>query len=137
MRTARQGLEQWLGNQQFDTDDAVLVAAELMANAVVAARSAVVLSATMHGDHIVLEVSDDGHGDEHLDAFGKRLPVTDSEQGRGLFMVRALSEDVSMMSTSAGTVVRCVIPARWSASAGASGEWKSRPGVDESPGRRR
>ncbi len=109
MRAARQGFEQWLGSRS-GADDAVLVAAELMANAVAAARSGVVLSAAMQGDQVVLEVSDDGSGDEHLEERGRQLPSPDSERGRGLFLVRNLSEDVSMMSTAAGTVVRCVIP---------------------------
>lgn len=122
IRDARQGLEEWLGVQRSDADDAVLVAAELMANAVVAARSSVVLSATMRGSQVVIEVSDDGSGDEHLHELGQRLPVADSEEGRGLFLVRALSDDVSMMSTSAGTVVRCVIPAHRSAPASASSQ---------------
>ena len=47
MRAARQGLQDWLGEHQSHADDAVLVAAELMANAVVAARSTVVLSAAI------------------------------------------------------------------------------------------
>lgn len=111
MRAARQGLQDWLGEHQSHADDAVLVAAELMANAVMAARSTVILSAAMHGDRIVLEVSDDGSGDPDLDELGQRLPVVDSEEGRGLYLVRALSEDVAMVSTGGGTVVRCVLPA--------------------------
>ncbi len=83
MRAARQGLQDWLGEHQSHADDAVLVAAELMANAVVAARSTVILSAAMHGDRIVLEVSDDGSGDPDLDELGQRLPVVDSEKAAG------------------------------------------------------
>jgi PAS domain S-box-containing protein len=112
MRSARKGLEQWLAEQDAHSEDAVLVAAELLANAVVAARSSVVLSAVLQEDQAVLEVSDDGAGAEHLDDRGQRLPRADSEAGRGLFLVRALSDRVSMMSTAAGTVVRCVVPAR-------------------------
>lgn len=109
MRTARLGLKEWLDNHRSAADAPVLVAAELMANAVVAARSTVVLSAVMQAEGIVLEVSDDGSGDDRLVDRGKRLPDADSEEGRGLFLVRQLSDGVSIMSTAAGTVVRCVM----------------------------
>ena len=110
IREARQGLEGWLSEHDSNADDAVLVAAELLANAVVAARSSVVMSAAFSGHQLILEVSDDGTGDSHLEELGGHLPITESEHGRGLFLVRALSEQVSMMSTSEGTVVHCVLP---------------------------
>ncbi|MFY9914274.1 MAG: SpoIIE family protein phosphatase [Nocardioidaceae bacterium] len=110
IHNARQGLKSWLAEHRSTADDAVLVAAELLANAVVVARSSVVLSATLEGDQVVVEVSDDGHGDSHLDELGERLPRSESEHGRGLFLVRALSDDVSMLSTDEGTVVTCVLP---------------------------
>lgn len=109
IRTARHGLADWLALHQTASDEAVIVAAELLANAVVAAHSGVVLSAFINGDELVLEVSDDGTGDEHLDHLGQLLPEADSEDGRGLFLVRVLSHEVSIMSTAAGTVVRCVL----------------------------
>ena len=109
IREARQGLEEWLSEHQSNADDAVLVAAELLANAVVAARSSAVLSAAINGRQLTLEVSDDGPGDTHLEELGGHLPITESEHGRGLFLVRALSDKVSMMSTAEGTVVHCVL----------------------------
>ncbi len=112
IHAARQGLKSWLTAHRSTADDAVLVAAELLANAVVVARSSVVLSARLEGDQVVVEVSDDGHGDSHLDELGGRLPRNESEHGRGLFLVRALSDDVSMLSTDEGTVVTCVLPTR-------------------------
>jgi len=121
MRTARLGLEEWLVDHGSAVDGAVLVAAELMANAVVAARTAVVLSAMVQAEKVVLEVSDDGGGDDRLEQRGRRLPDSDSEEGRGLFMVRELSEDVSFMSTAAGTVVRCVMPPMASTPSSTSG----------------
>ncbi len=108
---ARRGLGDWLSSHRCRADDAVLVASELMANAVMAAPSAVVLTAAMDGEQLVLEVSDDGQGGEHLDELGQRLPTAESEQGRGLFLVRALSDDLSIVTTPTGTVARCVIPA--------------------------
>ncbi|MGI8992726.1 MAG: ATP-binding SpoIIE family protein phosphatase [Nocardioidaceae bacterium] len=112
---ARRGLGEWLGNQRRDADDAVLVASELMANAVMAASTSVVLTAVMKDDQLVLEVTDDGSGHDHLDQLGLTLPATDCERGRGLFLVRALSDDVSILSSPTGTVARCVVPARQSA----------------------
>jgi anti-sigma regulatory factor (Ser/Thr protein kinase) len=126
IRLARQGLEKWLVARRAQTDDAVLVAAELMANAVVAARSSVVLSAAQDGDNLVLEVADDGQGDAHLDELGEVLPITESEHGRGLFLVRALSDDVAMMSTAEGTVVHCVLPM------GAASQGSAAPGSTSS-----
>ncbi|MEJ7690582.1 MAG: PP2C family protein-serine/threonine phosphatase [Nocardioidaceae bacterium] len=46
---ARRGLGDWLSSHRCNADDAVLVASELMANAVMAASSAVVLTAAMQG----------------------------------------------------------------------------------------
>ena len=110
---ARRGLGDWLSSHRCNADDAVLVASELMANAVMAASSAVVLTAAMQGEDLILEVSDDGRGGERLEELGQRLPAADSEQGRGLFLVRALSDDLSIVTTRTGTVARCVIPAPW------------------------
>lgn len=111
-RQARKELESWLRAHSVEADDVVLVAAELIANASSAARSEVVLVAQMGAGHVIVEVSDDGEGTNHLEDLGRRLPGHDSERGRGLYLVRALSEDVSVMSTDEGTLVRCQITAR-------------------------
>ena len=95
-----------------DSDDPVLVAAELLANAAVAARYGAVLTAEMDLDHVILEVTDDGSGSRDMDDRGHRLPDEDSERGRGLFLVRALSEEVTTMSVDGGTVVRCRVRVR-------------------------
>jgi anti-sigma regulatory factor (Ser/Thr protein kinase) len=110
MRSARQGLDRWLRQHDLYADDAVLVAAELMANAVVVARTSVVMSAVVDADKLVLEVSDDGSGEAGLDELGDRLPLSESEHGRGLFLVRTVSDDVTILSTAEGTVVRSVLP---------------------------
>ncbi len=114
IRAARHGLMAWLIEQDVEVDDAVLVAAELLANAVVVARSTAVLSVTLdeEGDRVVLEVSDDGDGTDPVRATGWRLPALDSERGRGLYLVRALSNEVSTTSSVDGTVVRCVLRLR-------------------------
>ncbi|MGH3499066.1 MAG: ATP-binding SpoIIE family protein phosphatase, partial [Nocardioidaceae bacterium] len=112
IRTARHGLRSWLGEHALHGGDPILVASELLANAVVVARDSVVLTAQMLDEQLVLEVSDDGNGNEHLGERGQQLPGYESENGRGLFLVRSLSEDVSVMSTTEGTVVRCMIAVR-------------------------
>ncbi|MDQ3629209.1 MAG: SpoIIE family protein phosphatase [Actinomycetota bacterium] len=114
IRAARHGLMAWLTDQDVEVDDPVLVAAELLANAVVVARSTAVLSVTLddEGDRVVLEVADDGDGTAPVEITGWRLPPTDSERGRGLYLVRALSDEVSTTSSGSGTVVRCVIRLR-------------------------
>jgi PAS domain S-box-containing protein len=112
IRAARRGLHEWLQGQGADSDDPVLVAAELLANAAVAARYGAVLTAEMDLDHVILEVTDDGSGSRDMDDRGHRLPDEDSERGRGLFLVRALSEEVTTMSVDGGTVVRCRVRVR-------------------------
>jgi len=131
IKAARQGLLEWLDTGGFDADDPLLVASELLANAVVAARESVVVTAQMIDDTVVLEVADDGHGDEQFDSRGRTLPETDSEHGRGLFLVRSLSQSVSIMSTAEGTVVRCAVAARPLG----SGSSRLRPGRLVGPGR--
>jgi len=107
--TARHGLEAWLLERGADSDDPTLVAAELLANAVVAARRSVELTVTVDGERLVVQVADDGCGDASLDTRGRALPDLDSEDGRGLFLVRALSDEVTIQSTARGTVIRCVL----------------------------
>lgn len=112
IRVARRGLHDWLRSQGAESDDPVLVAAELLANAAMAARYAAVLTAEMDGDHVLLEVTDDGAGTHDIEGRGRLLPDDDSERGRGLFLVRALSDEVTTLSIDGGTVVRCRVRVR-------------------------
>ncbi|HET7172936.1 MAG TPA: SpoIIE family protein phosphatase [Nocardioidaceae bacterium] len=111
MQAARHQLRDWLGSHRRRGDDVVLVAGELLANAVVWARSLVVLGVSLEADTVVIEVSDDGRGDSALDQRGLALPPNGSEKGWGLVLVRAVSQEVQTLSTDVGTVVRCVVPA--------------------------
>ena len=125
VRQARQGLEAWLVQHPNKlttsaVDSAVLVAGELIANAVRVARTSIVLSAAVETDEIVVEVSDDGAGDDELASRGRSLPDLERESGRGLFLVRELSLDVSILSTTEGTVIRCVLDAAGSVGSSAS-----------------
>ncbi|HEX2038715.1 MAG TPA: SpoIIE family protein phosphatase [Acidimicrobiales bacterium] len=104
----RRELRAWLGARGVDgeaIDELVVVAGELLANAVAAARSSVHLRASGGADRVVLEVEDDGRGHEHLASFGHSLPTDAAERGRGLFLVRQLVDDMAVLSTSEGSVV--------------------------------
>ncbi|MDO9379261.1 MAG: SpoIIE family protein phosphatase [Nocardioidaceae bacterium] len=112
VRTMRRELGTWLMAHQVESDDAVLVAAELLANAASVARGVVTMSVQVQTGRVTIEVSDDGPGVDSIDELGRRLPGTESERGRGLYLVRAISDDLSMMSTSEGTIVRVELVVR-------------------------
>lgn len=104
----RRELRSWLTGRSVTAeavDELVVVAGELLANAVAAARSTVQLRAAGGGDRVVLEVEDDGRGHERLGSLGHSLPTDAAERGRGLFLVRQLVDDMAVLSTSEGSVV--------------------------------
>ncbi len=106
----RRSLGHWLVDLGAPSDDALLAVSELLANAVRVARTDVTLRVEVLTDAIVVEVADDGPGLADLDDRGHDLPATTTDNGRGLFLVRAVAADVSALSTSEGSVVRCVVP---------------------------
>ncbi|HEX2048548.1 MAG TPA: SpoIIE family protein phosphatase [Acidimicrobiales bacterium] len=109
---ARHLLGDWL--EHFPLDDAergdlLLVASELCSNAVRHASGtpgALVIRAWADGDAVVVEVEDDGAGME-LD-HRPEDPDLDAEQGRGLYVVRALTDDLTVRRVGERTVVRAV-----------------------------
>lgn len=109
LRQVRRDLHSWLSAHHVEQDDGVLVAAELLANGAAAARERLILNARLDGGTLVLEVEDDGPGEPELDRIGFRLPDHDAEGGRGMYLVRALSQDVSTLSTTEGTLVRATL----------------------------
>jgi PAS domain S-box-containing protein len=106
----RREVGHWLVDLGAPSDDALLVVSELLANGVRAARTTVTLHVEVTDDAIVAEVADDGPGAADLAARGVDLPAAENERGRGLFLVRAVAGEVSAMSTSEGSVVRCAVP---------------------------
>ncbi|KAA1422207.1 SpoIIE family protein phosphatase [Mumia zhuanghuii] len=102
----RRELAQWMSEQEITGDDALLVAGELLSNAIAAARTRAVLSAEVVDGALVLVVSDDGRGDPDLAQQGLTPPPAGTEGGRGLFIVRQLSSDVQTLSTGEGSTVR-------------------------------
>jgi serine phosphatase RsbU (regulator of sigma subunit)/anti-sigma regulatory factor (Ser/Thr protein kinase) len=110
---ARHLLRDWLERvpvEEESIDGLLLIASELTTNAVLHASSApgaVQLHASVAEDGILIEVSDDGGPTELPDAaVDPELPDPESEQGRGLFLVRELSDDVSWARTDGRTTIR-------------------------------
>ena len=112
---ARRFFADWLSYQPCDPachDDLLLMVSELCTNAVRVASGepgGVVLRAWDEGDTLIVEVHDDGDGfGGHPTPADDRLPDPDALDGRGLFLVRALADDVQIDTAGAGTRVRCV-----------------------------
>ncbi|HVF74225.1 MAG TPA: SpoIIE family protein phosphatase [Acidimicrobiales bacterium] len=108
---ARNLLREWLVRVPVEDDavhDLLLVATELCANAVEHARwdnGGVALRAEVDGPDIVLEVVDDGGGLSwpHVDV---EPPDAEAEQGRGLWLVHTLADEVVPDFEGAHTTVR-------------------------------
>jgi len=101
---ARRRLRDWLTVDVSSelVEDLVLAVYEAMANAVEhgyadCPHGPVRLQARRSSAHILITVSDDGSW---------RVPTTDRFRGRGLPLIRLLTEDVHIAAGPAGTVVR-------------------------------
>jgi serine phosphatase RsbU (regulator of sigma subunit)/anti-sigma regulatory factor (Ser/Thr protein kinase) len=109
---ARHLFGDWLEHLTLDESeraDLLLVASELCSNAVRHASGkpgALVVRAWADQDAVVVEVEDDGAGME----LGHRAedPDLEAEQGRGIYVVRALTDDLSVRRVDERTVVRAV-----------------------------
>jgi serine/threonine-protein kinase RsbW len=107
---ARNLLGDWLAQvpvEPADSQDLILVASELCTNAVRHSthEGRVVLRAEADGTDVVLEVEDDG-GDLATQP-ASEPPDPGAEAGRGLFLVDALTDELSTTSDGAHSVVRC------------------------------
>jgi anti-sigma regulatory factor (Ser/Thr protein kinase) len=112
---ARHLLRDWLELVPVETDalDGLLLAvSELCSNAVrhaTGAPGSVRLEAWTEDDAVVIEVSDDGGvvpGNDPRPA--TEVPDPEAEQGRGLFLVRELSDELSSRVEDGRSVVRVV-----------------------------
>jgi serine/threonine-protein kinase RsbW len=81
-----------------DGDDLELALTEACANVVNHATGAdsIEVSLDVAEDRCAIDVADNGEG---FDATGVTDPEPSSERGRGLFLIRALSDNVRMQST--------------------------------------
>jgi anti-sigma regulatory factor (Ser/Thr protein kinase) len=119
----RRELSAWLAVLRGDADDSLaLVADELLANATRVAASSVIVSARLEGEAVRVCVSDDGPGDPQIAVRGLETPHEAALNGRGLYLVRALSHEVSFTSSSVGTTVTALVPVNASETAERVGE---------------
>jgi anti-sigma regulatory factor (Ser/Thr protein kinase) len=104
----RRDAVRWLDERGVAAGDTALVVAELLANAVRAARGIVVLELALRDGRVDIAVTDDGPG--LLELPDEEIPALDAEGNRGLFLVRKLSRDVELDPDTIGTTVRCWLP---------------------------
>jgi anti-sigma regulatory factor (Ser/Thr protein kinase) len=110
---ARHLIEDWFRFQPIESDDIAdlsIVASELCANAVRAASGrpgSVSLRAWTQGDAVVIEVEDDGESD-WMPNPDPDAPEPLAEGGRGLYLVRALMDEITVRHGGGATIVRCV-----------------------------
>jgi anti-sigma regulatory factor (Ser/Thr protein kinase) len=111
---ARHLMSDWLEHLVGDDDeraDLLLVASELCSNGVrhsSGAPASLVLRARADADAIVIEVEDDGRGFDIPPEDDGDLPDSSAEQGRGLYLARALTDELETFRRDSHTIVRAV-----------------------------
>ncbi len=107
----RDSLREWLADHDVPPpiqEDLALVVTELCTNAIEAATDApVAVGATIDDLTVCLEVSNEP-GSNDRPAFQGLAHDPLQERGRGLAIVHALSDDVTMSTTQGRTVVRAL-----------------------------
>ncbi|HZQ26837.1 MAG TPA: SpoIIE family protein phosphatase [Acidimicrobiales bacterium] len=110
---ARDLLRDWLERLPAEPEavaDLLLVASELSSNAVRHAsweREGAVLRAFAEGPDVIIEVEDDGEG-LTLPYLDDEPPDREAEQGRGLWLVHTLTDELEQVgSPEGGNVLRC------------------------------
>ena len=109
---ARSLFSDWLDNigvATSDAEDLLLTVSELCTNAVrfsSGAPGALSVQAWGEGDAIVVEVSDDGGGFEWQPATD--VPDPDADEGRGLFLVSTLVDELEVTRRDGRTLVKAV-----------------------------
>lgn len=93
-------LADWSEQRRYD---AVLVANELLANAIRHGDGEVELAVARDRDGVHIRVHDSGHGDEPVVAG----PSTAAESGRGLHLIETLAETWGWRRQESGTLVWC------------------------------
>jgi|GEM_PF-1409239 len=104
----------WIDHLRIDDaerSDLLLVVSELCSNAVrhaSGAPRALALRAWVEGADVAVEVEDDGAGFELGGRYDDEVPDPDAEEGRGLYVVEALTDLVTVTRRGDRTVVRVV-----------------------------
>ena len=107
-------LRDWLellAVEEQERADLLLVASELCSNAVrhsTGAPRGLTLRAYAEGNAVVVEVEDDGEGFELGARYDDEVPDPELERGRGLYVVEALTDDISVRREAGRTIVRAV-----------------------------
>lgn len=107
-------LADWLEHLAVDDDERaglLLMASELCSNGIRHASGSpggLALRAWAEGASVVVEVEDDGAGFEMAERYDDEMPDVDAEQGRGLFVVRALADEMTVRRLDDRTYVRIV-----------------------------
>jgi len=110
---ARHLFGDWLEHASVDEaerEDLVLMVSELCTNAVrfsSGAPTSLALRAWSEGDSVVVEVEDDGSGFE-LGVGADGQPDPEADEGRGLFVVASLADQLDVVRRGHRTVVRAV-----------------------------
>jgi serine/threonine-protein kinase RsbW len=108
--TLRSVLGRYLAAHRIDDTTArqiVLCADEAFINAVDhAAGSPIGVSADIGGDELCLEVADGGRGFDPDRVDHEAVPDLLGEHGRGLFLIRRLMDDLTIVSGERGTTLR-------------------------------
>jgi len=107
-------LSDWLEHLAVDDGeraDLLLMASELCSNGIRHASGSpggLALRAWAEGASVVVEVEDDGAGFEMVERYDNETPDVDAEQGRGLFVVGALADEMTVRRVDDRTYVRIV-----------------------------
>ncbi|WP_052489012.1 ATP-binding protein [Streptomyces sp. 150FB] len=113
MAVAREQVRILLADVASCVDDAVLIASELVGNAVRhTAGGPDCLAIEIDADQVVVTVHDagDDHGDVRVPAPSERDPL--AESGRGLWLVEMLTRRWYVENTATGKAVVAVLPRR-------------------------
>jgi anti-sigma regulatory factor (Ser/Thr protein kinase) len=102
-----------LGAPADRVDHLVLIAHELATNAVRHGGGRGRLALWRDGDLVLCQVTDEGDpvlpGGEDLDEVGRWMPDPLAVDGRGVWLVRCLTDSLTFVSTSAGTTATAAI----------------------------
>ena len=110
----RRTLRAYLSGQALDAKavfDVVLAADEAFINAVGhagAVGDAIRVSASVSKSEVSVEVQDGGAGFTYLRSHQRSIPDVRRPDGRGVFLIESLMDEVSVSSGARGTVVRMV-----------------------------